>query len=610
LSEISLEIKNLDVNPQFDSVLFAGFKHIYKNGIIPDSKIIGFEGEEILGFKYIQVRLDKTSYDELVSNIYTTATANKYIRNLFVDKELNVDNSKIDSVISSINLSDFIIPNLIYDKQATQVLHENVINSLSPTKGMFYTGELIVNRGEIITSEIEQLLDSYKAEFEQNMGYSVGTNWRLWLGYSILSLIILLLFYFSIYFVDFEIIRERNKFNFYFCNCFNFLITVFVRNFNAQYLFLVPFAVFALYMKAFFKAILVFPLYMISLIPLLVVAEFGIELYILNVLSGGIALVSFAFLNRGWLQFLNSLLLFLGMFIVHYAFRQLESVAFESINYTIIMYIFFNALFVVATYPLVFLFEKIFSLVSVSTLRDLSDTNNRLLQELSRKAPGTFQHSLQVANLAERAVRSIGGDTRLAKVGAMYHDVGKINNPQCFIENQAHGVDYHKGLSPIESAREIIKHVADGVELAKKFRLPQIIIDYITSHHAHSQTGYFYMQYCNQGGDPENIGEFTYQGTLPTTKEQVVVMMADAVEAASRTLKDYSVESISALVNNITKQRIADSQLVKADISIKEINIVRAVFIKHLQEIYHARIAYPTKNKDVLRDVRVENDSE
>jgi len=350
-------------------------------------------------------------------------------------------------------------------------------------------------------------------------------------------------------------------------------------------------------MMAFFQAKLVFPIYMILLLPLLFMAEYGVELYTLNVFAGAVALVSFSYLYRGWLQFMNSLLIFIGLMLVHVAFELVEVGTLRELDYTIMGYLFLNALFVVAAYPLVFLLEKIFMLVSVATLKDLSDTNNPLLQELARKAPGTFQHSLQVANMAERAVAAIGGNARLVKVGAMYHDVGKLNNPQCFIENAAPGIDYHKELSPMESAREIIKHVDAGVELAKKYHLHQVIIDFITSHHGCSQTGYFYTKYCNEGGDPSKIGEFTYKGTLPATKEQVVVMMADAVEAASRTLKDYSAESISKLVDGILSQRISDSQLVRADISIKEINIVKAIFKKHLGEIYHARIAYPHKKQ-------------
>ena len=389
-----------------------------------------------------------------------------------------------------------------------------------------------------------------------------------------------------------------------------FVSTILTRNVSSSYLFMVPFAVFALYMKSFFPSRVVFPVYMISLLPVLLVAENGVELYILNAFAGGVTLVAFSYLNGGWRLFLNALIIFVGLFMVYCAFRLMEINEISDMDNRIILYIFLNALFVVAAYPMVFLFEKIFSLVSVSTLRELSDTNKPLLQELARKAPGTFQHSLQVANLAERAAVAIGADARLVKVGAMYHDIGKLGNPQCFIENQAPGINYHEGLSPQESAKEIIRHVEEGAALAKKYNLPQIVQDFITSHHGHSQTGYFYMQYCNQGGDPAAVADFTYQGTLPTTKEQVVVMMADAVEAASRSLKDYSKESISDLVDKILSQRISDSQLAQADITIKEINIVKAVFKKHLQAIYHARIAYPDKKKDHRREVPVTNETE
>jgi len=333
---------------------------------------------------------------------------------------------------------------------------------------------------------------------------------------------------------------------------------------------------------------------MLALMPLLILTENGTMLYVINVFAGGIAILLFSIYTRGWLQFFNSFLIFIGIVIAYIAFELLSTEQIAFIDYTVYLFLFLNALFVVATYPLTYLFEKMFGLVSVSTLRDLSDTNNKVLQELSVKAPGTFQHSLQVANLAERAVAQIGGNSRLVKVGAMYHDIGKMYNPQCFIENEAPGLDYHKGLTPQESAREIILHVNEGVNLAKKYRLPQIIVNFITSHHGHSQTLYFYNKFCQNGGDPSQKELFTYTGSLPVTKEEVVVMMADAVEAASRTLKDYSAESISNLVDGILSKRISDEQLANADISIKEINIVKEVFKKHISEIYHSRIAYPS----------------
>ncbi len=580
----------------------SALEHIYGVGIIPDNNESSSSRTS-----YVIVQKDKVTEEVLQQDMFTVLSGIGYLKQ---DLALNMAQYNTDSLFTLYGLEGLLQPNLVFSQQNTDLLHKEAVNYISPTKGMVYAGQLIVTEGETITADIEQLLDSYKAEYELSYGFT-GNMWQLYVSHAIVCIMVLLLVYVTIYFVNFDILSSGNKFNFLLLVVvMAFLATVFARRFDAHIMFGVPYAVFALYMMAFFRNRLVFPIYMIALTPILVISEYGVEIYLMNVVAGGIALVSFSFLYKGWLQFLNSFIICMGMFIIHIAFRFMESGAFEGVNYTIFMLIFCNAFLVVAAYPLVFLLEKIFSLVSVATLKELSDTNNSLLQDLARKAPGTFQHSLQVANLAERAVMAIRGNSRLVKVGAMYHDIGKISNPQCFIENQAPGVDYHKGLSPKESAQEIIKHVAAGVELARKHNLPQIVVDFITSHHGRSQTGYFYTQYCNNGGDPADINAFTYQGTLPTAKEQVVVMMADAVEAASRTLKDYSKESITKLVNNITSQRISDSQLAMADISIKEINIVKAVFIKHLQEIYHARIAYPAKKEEHKREVLVTEETE
>ena len=599
-----LQVKH-SIPLDIEKEIAQSLQYIYEAGIIPDNSELSSSNTSRTG--YVIVQKEKRAGEQLLSELYTVSQGIDYIKS---DLVLNKPECNADSLMAVYGIAELVQPNLEYSQQNTDLLHKEAVNYISPTKGMVYAGQLIVSEGETITAEIEQLLDSYKAEYEFSYGYT-GNIWQLRLAHMIFALVVLLLVYITIYFVNFNILRESNRFNFILLVVLmSFLITVFARRFPPHFMYMVPYAVFALYMEAFFRNRLVFPIYMIMLLPLLLISENGMELFLLNVVSGGIALVSFSFLNKGWLQFLNSFIIFVGMFVIHLAFRLWGGGTFAQGGYVTVAMIFGNAFFVVAAYPLVFLLEKIFSLVSVATLKDLSDTNNRLLQELARKAPGTFQHSLQVANLAERAVLAIRGNSRLVKVGAMYHDIGKINNPQCFIENQAPGVEYHKGLSPQESAKEIIKHVADGVEIAKKNNLPQVVIDFITSHHGKSQTAYFYMQYCNNGGDPANTDDFTYQGTLPTAKEQVVVMMADAVEAASRTLKDYSAESISKLVDSITSQRISDSQLAMADISIKEINVVKAVFKKHLQEIYHARIAYPPKKKDVKREVLVSNETE
>lgn len=562
---------------------------IYTAGIIKrDEQLVNNEKNN-----YIIVQKDKRAEEVPRASVYNIRQAVEKLQSKIA--QIAADSITIAG-ISKIKPESLIQANLIYDQQSTELVHKNAIDYISPTKGIVYTGQLIVSEGEIITEYIEQVLDSYKAEYELSMGYS-GSNISLVAGHALIILAILFLVFASIYTINIQILREKKRFNFIiFLILLTYIITVVVRDAGPEYLFMVPFAVFALYMMSFFPAKVVLPIYMISLLPLLIIAENGIELYILNLFAGAVTLLSFVYLYRGWLQFLNSLLLLGAMFIVFIAFRLLESGK-PVYDYIYVVYLFLNSMFIVAAYPLVFLLEKIFGLVSVSTLKDLSDTNNTLLQELARKAPGTFQHCLQVANLSERAVNAIHGNARLVKVGAMYHDIGKLVNPQCFIENQAPGIDYHKNLSPQESAQLIIKHVSDGVELAKKFKLPKIITAFITSHHGRSVTGYFYSKYCLDGGDPNNKEPFTYNGTLPTTKEQVVVMMADAVEAASRSLKDYSAESISNLVDKITAARISESQLIEADISLKEINTVKEVFKKHLKEIYHSRIEYPAANQ-------------
>ncbi len=591
LRELSKRSAEVLLNEDIEVVMTDVFKNIYISGVMPDKNAASQSKKtSIDNTNYIIVQRGKRAVETPESEIYTQAKALRHIKS---ELSVNLPQYDADSLLTLLDVQRLIIPNLSYDQATTQLLHKEAVDYISPTKGMIYTGQLIVSQGETVTAEIEQLLDSYKAEHQLSMGYS-GSMWKLVLGHALFIMVILSLLYVTIYFVDIDILKRSNQFCFIlFMVTFAFVLTVVIRDISATSLFFTPFAVFVLYMMAFFHAKLVFPIYMILLMPLLFMAEHGVELYTLNLFAGAVTLVSFSYLYRGWLQFMNSLLIFVGLMLVHVAFELIEVGNLKELDYTIMLYLFLNALFVVAAYPLVFLLEKIFLLVSVATLKDLSDTNNPLLQELARKAPGTFQHSLQVANMAERAVAAIGGNARLVKVGAMYHDVGKLNNPQCFIENAAPGIDYHKELSPMESAKEIIKHVGAGVELAKKYHLHQVIIDFITSHHGHSQTGYFYTKYCNEDGDPARIDEFTYNGTLPTTKEQVVVMMADAVEAASRTLKDYSAESIAKLVDGILNQRISDSQLACADISIKEINIVKAIFKKHLGEIYHARIAYP-----------------
>src|SRR5574344_2051259 len=506
LSELARLQVNASLNQEFENNMERSLRKIFESGIIAEDNVAG-------NSSYIIVQKEIRAHEQLVSELYTPGKALRFMKS-----ELMVEYPvlNIDSLFNLLQIQDYVVPNLIYDPKTTELLNREAIDFISPTKGMIYTGQIIVSKGEIITAEIEQLLDSYKAEYELSMGYSGGLT-QLILGHSIIIIAILFMIYITVFFVNSDILRQRNKFYFLLSvTLLMFIITVITKQVNSQLLFIVPYAVFALYMMA--------------LMPMLIICEHGVELYIINVFGGGIALLLFSFFNRGWWQFFNSFIIFIGIFLTYLSFIMLANERIETLDYKIMLHLFLNALFVVAAYPLVFLLEKIFGLVSGSTLRDLSDTHSKVLKELARKAPGTFQHSMQVANLAERAVAEIGGNARLVKVGALYHDIGKMANPQCFIENQAPGINYHEHMTTEESAKAIIKHVHDGLELAKKYNLPQVIRDFITSHHGKSPALFFYNKFLAEGGDPSHIGEFTYNGTLPATKEQVVIMMADRSE--------------------------------------------------------------------------------
>lgn len=570
-----------------DHLLYFIVESLYKMysvGILP-------EMEEVPTSGTIVVQKDKRAQEIPVSEVFTPKKAEGYMKYYL---SISFPDYNPDSLYSAYRIGSFIAPNLVYDQSRTDLFHKEAVDYISPTKGMVYAGQLIVSEGEIVTTEIEQMLDSFKKEYELSYGYA-ESPFGLRTGHFILCLLIVASLFAVIYFTRKEIIEHRKSLYFiltlYVLLC---ALTMLIHSFGMDNLYIVPYSVFAIYLMIFFKRRYVFPIYTVMLLSLLFQTDSGVELYMMNLTGGIIAIITFKYFNKGWAQFLNSVFIFVGMFLVYVGFLLSGDGTLSLFNTRDIFRIAVNSLLVVAAYPVAFIFERMFSLVSHFRLVDLSDTNNKLLRELSQKAPGTFQHSLQVANLAAEAAREIGADMILTRVGALYHDIGKMKNPQCFVENAPAGFNYHKGLSPEESAQQIIRHVDDGVEIARKHKLPEVVIDFIRTHHAKSLTFYFYAQYCNAGGNPDNKEPFMYHGEYPRTKEQVIVLMADAVEAASRSLKDYTAESISNLVESIISKRLSDSQLVEADISIKEIEIVKRMFKERLEQVYHERIAYPT----------------
>lgn len=559
---------------------------IYSVGVISEfSDQISEEG-------VIYVQKDRRAVKVPVSEVYTLGHAYEILKESLVAalKDVNAD-----SLYAAADLGKIIEPNLVFDQQTTDLVHEESFDHISRTQGVVRSGLVIVSEGEIVTAEIEQLLDSYKAEYDSNFGYQ-GPRPLQWTGNVLIAFFLVLLLFLAMYYCNSRIFDEYNKY-LYLLMVF-FLAAVgssLVAKIDPGLFYMMPFLLIIFYQLAFFSRRMVFSVYFISLLPMLIFAPNGMELFIMYLVAGTVGILVFEYFNKGWLQFVTALILFVVMVMVWFAFRFVEGM--EVVDYHTILDMALGAVLSVAGYPLIYLFEKMFRLVSASKLVDLSDTSNPLLRMLADKAPGTFQHSLQVMNIADAVARSVDANVPLIRTAALYHDVGKIANPQCFTENETPGVKYHADLSPKESAQEIIRHVSEGVSLAEKHGIPEIIRDFIKTHHGTTATAYFLNTYLNNGGDPADVSDFYYDGMKPTTKEQVILMFCDAVEAASRSLKDYSPENIASLVDRIVDGKISDGQLVDADVTLREIATIKDTMKSYLQQMYHTRIAYPKRRK-------------
>lgn len=564
--------------------LVSTLEKIYTKGVLPGSS----SGDSHSSVLYVQKSMRAVKVPS--TEVYTVEAAVEMLRKAFVAE---FPEAGIESQFASA-LESLIVPDLVFDQHATdQILGLNVAQ-VSPTMGVMKAGQRLVSNGELITAEIEQMLDSYKAEYEQNIGYS-GSPALQWTGNSLLALFLVLLLFYGIYFCNYHIFEQYNKYLYVLLVfALSAVASFVVAKTEPRYFYMVPFTLIALYLLAFFRRRLVFTVYVISLIPMLISSPEGVELFFIYLCGGVAAIFVFDRFNRGWLQFVSALITFAVMALVWLSFRLADG-ADTFVSFRQLGHLSLAALLAVAGYPLIYLFEKMFMLVSSSKLVELSDTSRPLLRLLADKTPGTFQHSLQVMNLADAVARSIDANIPLIRAAALYHDIGKISNPQCFTENETPGVRYHEGLSPRESAQEIIRHVSDGLALADKYGVPSVLKDFIRSHHGTTCTAYFMTQYLNAGGDPDDTEAFYYKGLKPVTREQVILMLCDAVEAASRSLKDYSEQSISALVDRIVDGKADDGQLSDSDISLREVNKIKSVMKAYLKQMYHSRISYPKR---------------
>ena len=487
---------------------------------------------------------------------------------------------------------DMIQPNYLLDQDITQKALDQAIESLSSTNGFVQKGTLVIAKGEVVDAESFRLLDSLRQHYSATIWNKNNAVFIL-LGYIVLVAMVLLMMFLFIKKYRPKIYRDNTQVTFVFFNMIAMVVaTSLVVQYNADYLFVVPLSVLPLILKTFFDARLGLFSHVLTVLILGFVVPNSFEYIFLQIMAGVVTILSVTALYKRANLFISVGQITLVYMIGYLSFHMIQEGTWTNIEWITFGYFALNGMITLFVQPLIYAYEKLFGLVSEVSLLELSDTNSALLKELSIKAPGTFHHSLQVANLAEAAANEVGANAMLVRVGALYHDLGKMNNPSYFTENQKSSVNPHDEISARESAQIIIEHVTDGIEIAKKNKLPDRLIDFIRTHHGTSQVYYFYKKALERDAQVD-IQHFTYPGPLPFSKETAILMMADAVEAASKSLKNPTYEEIDSFVERIIQTQVEGDQFINANITFKEIIAVKKVLKAKLTNVYHLRVVYP-----------------
>ncbi|MEM9075434.1 MAG: HDIG domain-containing metalloprotein [Bacteroidota bacterium] len=503
-----------------------------------------------------------------------------------------IGNQNLRGIPLATSIGRVLEPNVFFNKTLTEKALEEEMSQISFTRGEVSEGRLIIAKGEVVEDENLKVLNSLKQEYESELWR--GDNFiYILLGYAILVALVLMMLFLFIKQYRSEIFKNNNKLTFIFVNILLMVLatTLMVKN-QESYVYVVPLCILPLILKNFFDARLGLFVHVLTVLILGFVVPNSFEYMFLQIIAGIVTILTGSELYRRANLFISVGQITLIYIIGYFAFHIIHEGNLEGIEWTLFGIFVLNGLLTLFAQPLIYIYEKIFGLVSDVSLLELSDTNSKLLKELSDKAPGTFHHSLQVANLAEAAANEIGANSMLTRVGALYHDIGKMNNPTYFTENQTTNINPHDDLPPKESAKIIIDHVIEGIEIARKNKLPDRVIDFLRTHHGTTTVFYFFrkQQETEPDTDPK---DFRYPGPTPFSKETAILMMSDAVEAASKSLKDPTYQIIDNFVEKIVKGQMQADQFVNANITLKEIEVVKKVLKQKLTNIYHLRVEYP-----------------
>tara|TARA_B110000467_G_scaffold47786_1_gene43798 strand:+ start:2206 stop:4209 length:2004 start_codon:yes stop_codon:yes gene_type:complete len=573
ISNISLKLK--DSYPYLYEEGITKLKKIYEPGLI--NEFVDLNNDSIFLISKNLIKKFKREEINLINN--------------FSFDSISYNSSK-DSISFNNIIKLYLKPDIIYDEITTNLNIDNLLSKVSSNKGFVNNGVRIISRGEIIDSEKFSVLQSLKFKFESQIWSKSNFN-LVTLGYLIIVGIILFFLFLFLKKNRLNIYLNNTKITFIFLIILIFVsITVSVNKFQPNYIYVVPLCSIPLLVRAFFDSRLGLFIHVLTLLVLAFIVPNSFEFLFLHTIAGIITILTPSDLYQRANLFV-SVSIITSIYIISYlSFSIIANGDINDVNLNIPLLFIFNGLATLFVHPLIYIFEKIFGLVSDVSLLELTNTNSTLLKELSEKAPGTFYHSLAVSNLAEAVAIQISANVMLVRVGALYHDIGKMNSPNYFIENQSNSFNPHDELEPLESTIIIKDHISNGIEIAKRNGLPDRVIDFIRTHHGTSIIRFFYDKAIKSNKE-SNEFDYRYSGPKPFSKETAIVMMADSIEAASKSLKEPTIKLIDLFVDKIIDKQILDNQFINSDITLKEIQLAKKILKEKLNNIYHLRIEYP-----------------
>ncbi len=569
------------------SIIANRLRDLYATGIMNSSEYTELHQDTA---RLIRIIDGKTANSVPITEVNSVISAYEKI---FLDETL----AQHREILKKCNLNDYLTPNLTYDKDRSEASLNELHNSIPLATGLVQRGQKIIDRGDIVDAKTYNILMSFKKETERKHENDPQFSLTI-LGQILYVAIFITCFtiFLTLFRKDyFEKVRSAAML-YALIMIFSVTACIMVSH-SILHIYMLPFAMVPIFVRVFMESRTAFMAHMTTIFSCACILQHPLEFITVETIAGMIAIFSLRELSSRSQLFWTAVLITVGMALTNISLDWMRNNDFTRMNYSEYNYIIINGLLLFCSYPLLYLLEKAFGFTSNITLIELSDMNKELLRKMSEVAPGTFQHSIQVGNLAAEIARKIGAKSQLVRTGALYHDIGKITNPIYFTENQS-GVNPHEKMGYIDSAQMIISHVTEGVKMAEKYDLPKVIRDFITTHHGQGKAKFFYVQYKNAHPNDE-VDEllFTYPGPNPFTKEQAILMMADTVEAASRSLPDYTEKTIRDLVNRLIDAQVAEGYFKECPITFRDIAYAKTVLIEKLKTIYHTRLSYPELKK-------------